>query len=92
MEPPAMQGFATHLAFKGTLLKENWYRNRQVRYLELFSNGEMRYHDVGKDGKAVYKSSLWVDKDTLVKRIDAKNMPLKCVKKNRTYYFIEPSS
>ena len=54
-------------------------------------NGEMRYHDV-KDGKYIYKSSLWVDKDTLVRRIDAKNMHLKCVKKNRTYYFIEPSS
>jgi len=85
-------GLGNHLVFKGTLLKENWYRNKQVRYIELYSNGEMKYHDIDKTGKYVYKSSLWIDSTTIVKRIDSKNMHIKCVKKGKTYYFIEPTS
>lgn len=85
-------GQGNHLVFKGTLLKENWYRNKQLRYIELTNNGEMKYHDIEKTGKYVYKSSLWIDSTTIAKRIDSKNMHIKCVKKGKTYYFIEPSS
>ena len=47
------KGMETHclghdIIFKGTLLKENWYRNKQVRYCELFNNGELKYYDIDK--------------------------------------------
>jgi hypothetical protein len=47
------KGMETHclghdVIFKGTLLKENWYRNKQVRYCELFNNGELKYYDIDK--------------------------------------------
>ena len=78
--------------FKGTLLKENWYRNKQVRFIELYSSGEMKYFDIEKNGKYTYKSSLWVDESTQVKLVNANHMHIKCVKKGKTYYFIEPTS
>ena len=53
---------ANALYFKGILLKENWYRNKQVRYIELYSSGEMKYYDIDKKySNYIYKSSLWFD-------------------------------
>ena len=85
-------GHSNELVFKGTLLKENWYRNKQIRYIELYENGEMKYYDIEKSGKYILKSSLWIDSTTQVTRIGSKNMHIKCVKKGKTYYFIEPTS
>jgi len=52
----------------------------------------MKYFDIEKNGKYTYKSSLWVDESTQVKLVNANHMHIKCVKKGKTYYFIEPTS
>ena len=43
------QGY-TNLVLKGTLLRENWYRNKQLRYIELFTSGEIKYFSLDKRG------------------------------------------
>jgi len=53
----------------------------------------MKYYDIDKKCLTyIYKSSLWIDCTSLVKLIDSKNMHIKCVKKSKTYYFVEPTS
>jgi len=32
------------LVLKGNLLKINWYGSKQLRFFELFSNGELKYY------------------------------------------------
>ena len=54
----------SRIILKGSLLKENWYRHRQLRYIELYSNGELKYYEVAKSGKSEYKSSLWINSTT----------------------------
>jgi len=36
---------------KGNLLKINWYGSKQMRFFELYSNGELKYYEDMKDFK-----------------------------------------
>jgi len=84
-------GCLENLVIKGTLLKENWYRNKQLRYIELYNYGEIKYFSIEKNGAKTNRGSILICGCDEVKLVQ-KTIHIKCIKKGRTYYLIEPTT
>jgi hypothetical protein len=59
---PSETGYAENIICRGFLLKKNRWFQKQVRYFQLFQNGELRYF---KDIKK-YKGKIMIGKGTKV--------------------------
>jgi hypothetical protein len=72
----------------GNLCKKNWYGNKQVRYFELYRNGEMKYYKDVKD----YKGSITLSHSSKVIKIAKTTIKVQCSKKLKDYILMQPDS
>lgn len=63
-----------------------------MRYIELYTSGEIKYFSIDKKGRKEQLKSVWLLPGDDVKLVDSKQMQIKCVKKGETHYLIEPTS
>ena len=79
---------ASELAFsnlicKGYLLKKNRWFNKQIRYFQLYQNGELKYF---KD-QTKYKGKITLAKNTKVLKTGKNQMEIPLI--DKTYVFLE---
>ena len=70
-----------HVVVKGNLSKKNWYGNKQVRYFELFSDGELKYY---KD-LSEFKGVIQIGPATKVQKEGKASILISSEEKKKTY-------
>ena len=78
----------TKCIFKGNLVKKNWYGNKQLRFFELYGNGEMKYYKDMKD----YKGNITLGPDTMVRKTAKTTVTIHCEKRKKDFVLIQPDS
>jgi hypothetical protein len=69
------------LLLKGNLLKINWYGSKQLRFFELYSNGELKYYQDMKD----FKGCIMLGPNSKIRKTKKTTVVLYCQKKNKEY-------
>ena len=65
------------IVLKGNLIKKNWYANKQLRFFELYNNGELKYYKDMKD----YKGSISIDGTSRILKTAKTTVEIFCTKK-----------
>lgn len=76
---------------KGSLVKRNWYNNKQLRLFHLYDSGEVQYFAEIQD-KQIEKGGFLLTPTTRIELVDAINMRVHCDEKKRTYFLMQPHS
>jgi hypothetical protein len=70
--------------FKGNLCKKNWYGNKQIRFFELYGNGELKYYKDMKD----YKGNINLGPDTKVRKTAKTTITIYCERRKKDFVLI----
>ena len=65
-------GNKTDIVIKGHLLKKNWrpvFNNKQLRLLELYQNGEIRYYE-DSGGQKEKRGQFWITAESQITKPD----------------------
>ena len=76
------------LVLKGNLLKINWYGSKQLRFFELFGNGELKYYQDMKD----FKGCIMLGGSSKIRKTKKTTINLYCEKKKKEYTLQQPDS
>uniref|UniRef100_A0A7S3CM07 Uncharacterized protein n=1 Tax=Strombidium rassoulzadegani TaxID=1082188 RepID=A0A7S3CM07_9SPIT len=76
------------LILKGNLLKQNWYSKKQLRFFELYSNGQLKYYQDMKD----FKGCIVLGPESKIRKTKKTTICLVCQRKNKEYTLIQPDS
>lgn len=74
--------------FKGSLIKKNWYGNKQLRFFELYKYGELKYFTKDYD----YKGSITLGPNSKIRKSARTTLSIFCEKKKRDYIIMQPES
>ena len=81
-------GNGDEIIAKGSLVKKNWYGNKQVRFFELHNNGELKYYADKRD----FKGSIQLGPSSKVRKTAKTTITLTCEKKKKEYVLIQPDT
>lgn len=70
-----------HCTWKGNLCKKNWYGNKQIRFFELYTDGELKYY---KDEKE-YKGTITIGPSSKIVKEGKSTLLIDCVVKKKSY-------
>lgn len=80
------------LILKGNLIKKNWYGLKQLRYFELYGNGDLKYYQDMKD----YKGCIYIGKASRVVKTAKTTITLYCCdnfkNKSKDYVLMQPDN
>lgn len=74
--------------WKGNLCKKNWYGNKQIRFFELYSDGEIKYY---KDEKE-YKGTITIGPSSKIIKEGKSTLLIDCIVKKKQYTIMQPDS
>ena len=73
-----------HCVCKGNLCKKNWYGNKQIRFFELYSDGELKYYkDITE-----YKGSIKLEPSSKIIKEGKSTLLIDCMVKKKQYVLL----
>lgn len=81
-------GDGTDIVSKGYLVKKNWYGNKQLRFFELHTNGELKYYAEKRE----FKGCINIGPNSKIRKTAKTTVTLTCENKKKEYILLQPDS